>query len=230
MNISFCGTIKKGEDIRETLSAIKNQSVQPTEIIVTDKGNIAQGRNSYLKKAKGDIIFTFDAGCIYERDYIKKMLEKFKDKSVDIVSGIVLPKNPKSLIQEFCATRLPQYFRFTEDNWSNFLPSNRQVAFRRRIIKKLGLLPEYLSRGDDTYWFRLAKQQGLKFAHCNAIVFWEMKTTMMDYLKTVYYDSKINRKYGIKSYTAPKKINPIVFPYGTLVSALAMGTKLWSRI
>jgi cellulose synthase/poly-beta-1,6-N-acetylglucosamine synthase-like glycosyltransferase len=228
--ISFCGTIKKGEDISETLKSIKNQSKKPDEIIVTDEGNIAQGRNEYLTKAKGDIVFTFDSGCIYEKDYIKNMLECFKDKKVDIVAGVVLPQNPKSLIQEFCSLRMPQYFRFTKDDWNQFIPSNRQVAFRRSVVKKLGLLPEYLSRADDTYWFGLAKQKRLKFAHCNAICYWETKKTLKDYLRTVYLDSKIDKKFKIKSCRSPQKISPKLFPYGTFVSCLALIVKIISKL
>ena len=229
MIISFCGTIKKGEDISETLLSIKNQSVKVDEIIITNKGNIAIGRNDYLNKAKGDIIFTFDSGCIYEKDYVRKMLKAFK-KDTEVVMGIVLPMKPKNLIQEFCVTRMPKYYLFSEEDWNKFLPSNRQVALRIQAIKKLGLLPEELSRADDTYWFNLARIKKMKFAHCDAIVYWETKSSLKDYLKTVYYDNKVNKKFKIKSFQAPCKTNPLVFPYGTIVSFLAMIIKLWSKI
>jgi hypothetical protein len=157
------------------------------------------------------------------------MLAAF-DKDTDIVMGIVLPQKPESLIQEFCSLRLPQYFRFTEQNWQDFIPSNRQCAFRKSVIKKLGLVPEYLSRGDDTYWYALAREKKLKFKHCEAKVYWEMKKSLGSYLRTLYQDNLIDERYNLKPAVAPQKITPLIFPYGLFVSFLAMITKLWVRL
>ena len=227
MRISFCGTTLEPESksMKETIKSIKAQSIKVNKIITVFNGNIAQARNKYLESVEDDIIFTFDSGCFYEKNYIKKMLECFKDKQVDIVMGVVLPMKPTSLIQEFCATRIPQYYRFTEKDWNTFVPSNRQVAFRKEVITKLGYLPEDLSRADDTYWYGLARKKGLKFAHCNAIVYWETKKTLKDYLKTVYKDEKFNKKYDIRPANMPNKINPMLFPYGCFVCFLAMINK-----
>ena len=229
MRIAFCGTIKDDENILLTIDSINHQSVKVDEIITTTEGNIAIGRNSYLKKVKADIIFTYDSGCIYEKDYVKKMLAAF-DKDTDIVMGIVFPQTPESLIQEFCSLRIPQYFRFTEQDWDAFIPSNRQVAFRKSVILQLGLLPEYLSRGDDTYWYALTREKKLKFKHCEAKVYWEMKKSLGSYLRTLYQDNLIDKKYNLTPAVAPQKITPLIFPYGLFVSFLAMITKLWTKL
>jgi glycosyltransferase involved in cell wall biosynthesis len=229
MRISFCGTIKKSENVDKTLISIRNQSVKVNEIIITKIGNISQGRNEYLKQATGDIIFTFDSGCIYEKDYVKKMLEGF-EKDTDIVMGIVLPQKPKNLIQEFCATRMPQYFRFTEEDWNKFIPSNRQVAFKRQVINKLGLLPIWLDRADDTYWFSLARKRGLKFNHTQALCYWETKKTLKEYLRTIYLDDKSNKEWGIERAVMPNKINPLLFPYGCFVGLCLFIVKIWEKI
>lgn len=232
MKIIFCGTAREGEDISETINSIKNQSIKPDKIIITRGGNIARGRNNYLAKVweyyvfeDDRIVFTFDSGCVYEKDYIKKMLKCFDDIDTDIAMGIVLPQNPKSLIQEFCALRLPQYFRFTKKDWDNFIPSNRQAAFRARVIPWLGFIPEKLSRADDTYWYGKARENKLKFNYCSAVCYWEMKKSLGAYLKTLWDDVSVNTQYNIPDYQSPKKITPAIFIYGVWVSMLAMITK-----
>lgn len=208
MKISWCATMseKDKRNIQPTIDSIKDQSVGYDELLITEGGNISQGRNEYLKKAKGDILATFDGGCIYKKDYLKKMLKVMEETQADIVFGIVKPMKPKNKIQEFCISRLADYENFTEEDWKNFIPSNRQVIIKRDIINKLGLLPEQLWRSDDTYWFQKAKEEGLKFAYSpESVVYWEMKSSLKSYLKSVYNDTKCDRQYGIKPFGSSKR-------------------------
>ena len=205
--VSWCATSSKEDEMKmqETIGLIKSQTILPYEILVTYGGNISQGRNRYLKRARGEIIAVFDEGCVYLPDWTEKLLKTMKKEKVDIVFGIVRPAEPEKRIQKFCMTRLPDYDNFSEQDWNNFVPSNRQVLFKREIINKLGLLPEQLWRGDDTYWFWKARELGLKFAPCpEAVVYWKMKESLKSYLKTVYNDNKCNYQFGIKS-TPPIK-------------------------
>ena len=212
-------------------TGIASQSIKPYEIIVTTKGNIAEGRNEYLRKAQGDYIACFDMGCYYPPNYSEMMIKKLEDENADIVIGVVRPKKPSCMIQEFCALRLPQYDRFTKADWDNFIPSNRQVIFKRDIIKRLGLIPTKFYRSDDTYWFRKAKEIGLKFAYCqDAVVYWEGKRSLYSYLKTVYNDNKCDKKFKIKGFQAAHKISPLIFPYGFVVSIIAGIAKIIARI
>jgi len=226
--ISVCGTSKNKKEMQSTVNSIKKQTMLPDEIIITKGKNISKGRNSYLLKARGDVIMSIDSDCQYEPEYISKMIKCLKKN--DIVMSKVIAQPPKKLIQLFCSMRMPQYQYFTEKNWSQFLPSNRQVMFKRSVIKKLGLLPEYLYRSDDTYWFGLARKKGLKFTHCDAIVYWKTKKSLKAYLKTVYQDNRCNKKFKIKGFQAPQKMSPMIFPYGLFVSALAMITKFWAKL
>ena len=134
------------------------------------------------------------------------MLSTLQKQKADIVIGVVKPMPPKNKIQKFCISRMPDYPNFSKENWEKFIPSNRQVIFRKSIIKRLGLLPKELWRSDDTYWFQKAKKIGLKFAYCpQAKVAWEMKTTLKSYLKTIYNDTKCDHQFGIPPFGAAKR-------------------------
>jgi len=211
---------------KDTIKSIKKQFlIKPYEIIVVTKGNIAQGRNEYLTKAKGDIIASFDADCIYEENYLIKMLMQMQKDDADIVIAKVVPVI-SNIMQEFCALRMPRYDRFAKKDYANFIPSNRQVIFKKDIIHKLGLLPETLYRSDDTFWFSLARKKGLKISYCfHAEVSWRMKDNLKDYLKTIYLDNRCNTEYNIKGFKT-NKISTMIFPYGILVCYFAMLCKL----
>jgi glycosyltransferase involved in cell wall biosynthesis len=228
-NISWCATSSKEdkEGLKKTIDSIKSQTIKPYEIIVTYGGNISQGRNDYLKKAKGKYLATFDGGCIYPKDWSEKLISKMIEDKSDISVGIVKPLTSKNKIQRFCGSRMPDYENFSEEDWTEFIPSNRQVIFKKDIIKKLGLLPEKLWRSDDTYWFQKARKIGLKFSYCSeATVYWEMKTSLRSYLKTVYNDTKCDFQFGIPSYGAPKRNKSKVGIYNSVVAILAGFVKI----
>ena len=232
MKISWCGTMSK-EDMRSiiTVATINNQTIKPFEIVITEGGNISQGRNNYLVKAKGDYIASFDGGCIYDKDYSEKMVKRLEETKADIVFGIVKPVSQQNRIQRYCVSRMPDYDNFTEEDWNNFIPSNRQVIFKREIIAKLGLLPEELWRSDDTYWYQKAKKLGLKFAYCkDAVVYWEMKKSLKSYLKSVYNDTKCDYQFGIKPFGASKRKKTKKSLYVLFVMGLALIFKISGKL
>ncbi len=206
--ISWCATTSKNDESRmgDVLDSIHSQTIKPYEVLITRGGNISEGRNKYLTKFKGDYLASFDGGCIYEANYGERMLRCLRDNNADIVIGIVKPLQAKNRIQGFCVGRMPDYENFTSEDWKNFIPSNRQVIVKREAVKRLGLLPEELWRSDDTYWFQRAKRIGLRFSYCShAIVYWEMKTSLKGYLRTVYNDTKCDHQFGIPSFSATKR-------------------------
>jgi glycosyltransferase involved in cell wall biosynthesis len=230
MKVSWCATCSKDDldKLNDTLRSISSQTVPPHEIIVSTVGNIAQGRNEYLQKATGDYIATFDGGCVYDERWTEIMLNKLIETDSDIVIGEVLPMEPVNKIQEFCSLRVPNYKEFAEHDWDNYIPSNRQVIFKKDIIDKIGLVPEKLWRADDTYWFQKARNEGLKFTHCDAVVYWETKKSLKSYLWTVYNDNKADAQFNIKPFSSPKKRIQLT-PYGIVVSVLALNVKMLGK-
>ena len=61
---------------------------------------------------------------------ILEMLKKLKGNDIVIAKVVPVVNN---LIQQFCALRMPQYDQFTKEDWDNFIPSNRQVMFKRNV-------------------------------------------------------------------------------------------------
>lgn len=223
--ISFACTIFNEErTIGKFIQSILDQSVTPDEIIVVDggsrdnsikivkeyqkiskipiklfvsPGNIAVGRNKYVQEAKYDLLFTGDSGTRFEKDWIKKLLAGF-EKGADIVIGTYLPEKPENLIEKIVASRFPDFSKFSQKDWENFLPSNRQIAYRVSSWKKLGNFPEWMDRADDTLMHMNAKKMRLKYYFAKeAKVYWHARANLKSYLKLAYLDSVSDGISGI---------------------------------
>jgi glycosyltransferase involved in cell wall biosynthesis len=202
-----------------------NQSIRPDEIIIVDGGsrdntlkiirdyqkksrvkirlfvlpgsNIAKGRNKYIEEARGEILFSGDAGTRFEKDWIKKMLAGFM-AGADIVIGKYSAEKPNGKIEEIIASRFPDFEKFSERDWEKFLPSNRQIAFRLSKWKELGKFPEQIDRADDTIMHMRAKKRGFKYYYAkDANVFWRARDNLKSYLRLAYRDSVSDGQIGI---------------------------------
>lgn len=216
--ISFlCTVYNEGKNIEAFIRSAWNQSVKPNEIIVVDAGsrddtltileklkksgipikiivakgaNIAQGRNVAFKAAEYDYIFTGDSGTIFEKDWNQKLLIGLK-QGADIAVGKYAPMQAKSLAEQIAGTRFPDFDHFTQQQWDSFLPSNRQVAYTRAVLQKLGPYPEFIRRADDTLMHLKAKKMKIKYYYArDAMVYWRARDNLRQYLRLSYEDAK----------------------------------------
>lgn len=157
-------------------SQISNRKISFKFIV--KKGNRAIGRNEAIKNASNDIIACSDAGCVLDKNWIKKITEPFSDKKIDVVAGYY-KGNPKSIFQE-C---LIPYVLVMEDqiNSRKFLPASRSMAFRKSIWKKAGGFSEEFSDNED-YVFakKLNRISANIIFEKNAIVNWAPRRNLKD--------------------------------------------------
>jgi len=212
--VSIISTVMNEErNIKKFLNSVIKQTKKPDEIVIVDGGskdktykilkeyskkypwikayqligaNISQGRNYAINKSNGEIIFTSDCSTIFEKDWIKKILKGF-DERTDIVFGKYFVK-PKTLIEKFLISRLPNWDKINPDK---FLPSNRHVAFRRIVWKKVGGFPEHIRRADDNWFHEKAHSLGFKYKFIkDAAVEWLLDRNLKNTLRLAFLDSK----------------------------------------
>lgn len=211
MKTSFIATVFNEEkDIEDFIKSILTQSKKPDEIIIVDafssdrtleilqkykqlklyrrKGNRSKGRNLAITKASGDVIIASDAGCVLDRDFIKKIIAPFNTNTTDIVSGYYYPITnsifEKSLAAYTCTMpdKIDKKF---------FLPSSRSIAFRKRIWKSIGGYPEYLDTCEDLMFASKLRKAGHKFVfQKSAFVNWRQQSNIVSAFKQFFNYAK----------------------------------------
>ena len=105
--------------------------------IVEEKTTISAGRDTGLKKAKGDIICYVDADVVPAENWFKEMIKPFKDQNVVGVGGVCIPLDGTRL--EHFGMRLvfeyisPLFFRFQIP-----IVSGANMAFRKKQAIQVG--------------------------------------------------------------------------------------------
>lgn len=192
--------------ISDFLKSLKLQSQKPSETIIVDgassdktksiiekfirenknlnihlivkKGNISIGRNTAIKFAKNNLILCTDAGCILDKNWVKKISDSFKSPKVEVVSGFYKPTG-KSIFQKCLGT----YTSVMSDKLDeeNYLPSSRSIAFKKSAWEKAGKYPQWLDRGEDLYFAKKLKEKNVNFKFVkDAIVYWSQKKNIKD--------------------------------------------------
>lgn len=207
--------LNEQDSIGKLLKPLVSQTKKPDEIILIDAGstdrtvemikkfqrthkkirllvkpgaNRSVGRNIGVERAHGPIIAITDAGCIPKKDWLEKLTDPFKDKSVDVVGGYYKPEG-NSIFQKSLAV-----YTCVLDHQLNpktFLPASRSLAFRKEIWKKVGGFPEHLSTCEDRVFVEKLKKTKAKFTFAKeAIVYWKQKNTWQDAFIQLYTYAK----------------------------------------
>lgn len=209
----ICPVLNEEKNIKKFLDSIIKQTIKPCEVLIVDGGskdktfeilkkyskkykwikaykkigyNIAQGRNYAISKSKGDIIFTGDSSTEFEKDWIEKILEEF-EKGGEVVFGKWHIK-PLNIVERFLVSRTPDWEKI---NPEKFIPSNRQVAFKRSVWEAVGGFPEHIIRADDNWFHLRAHKEGFKYYFAKkANVWWFLERDLKKMLKLAFQDSK----------------------------------------
>lgn len=217
MKTSFITTVLNEEkSIHSFLDSMKKQTKQPDEIVIVDggstdntiskilsfkfsilkykvkifkkNGNRSVGRNEAIKNTTGDVILVSDAGCILDKNWVKKITEPFQYKNIDIVSGYYYPKT-KTVFEKCLST----YTCVMPDkvNPEKYLPSSRSVAFKKSVWKKVGGYPEDLNTCEDLVFVNSMKNLGLKFKfQKDAYVYWPQRENIREAFLQFYNYAK----------------------------------------
>lgn len=225
MKVSVCVTVFNEErSIAKLLESLLAQTKKPDEIVIVDggskdktveiikhfqkkdkriklliePGSIAHGRNTSIDLAKYPIIAQIDAGCVAKKDWLEKIIEPLKHKEVGLVAGFyhMAATNSMQKAMNFYHGITPKRFDPT-----NFLPSARSVAFKKKIWGKVGGYSEKLDRaGEDTLFFHDVVKTRTRIVRVEkAIVHWKEPAsfTLKDSIKKFYFYAKGDAQVGI---------------------------------
>jgi len=214
MKISLVSTVfNEIERLDRTIAGLMAQTIQPSEIIITDAGskdgtwerlqnwsrestvpvillhekgcNVARGRNLAIEAASGDIIVSTDFGCSHDPEWLASLLTPFREPNgPDVVGGNY------SVVEEHINSLparavyiLEGGYRFRTDQY--FTVTSRSIAYRKKVWEELGGYPEWLTlASDDSTFWKLIKKKGYNYRLVDEPhVFWDRHTSLKAYRK-----------------------------------------------
>src|ERR1700761_4063005 len=192
MEFTLVSTVfNEAKRLDQTISDLINQTLQPTEIIITDAGstdgtyemlkewskqspisiiilqkvrcNVAEGRNIAIKAAKHNIIASMDFGCRYDPKWLESIIEPFEDVQTKVVGGAYSINENEVQTTAAKAEYILKRGYPLRINDSNFIPSSRSIAYRKEVYDNIGGYCEWLTlAADDLIFGMLIKEKGYK--------------------------------------------------------------------
>lgn len=157
-------------------------------LIMKAGANIAQGRNEAIKKASGSIICASDAGCILDRNWLKEITAFYSNGRYGVIGGFNLPLC-RSFMQKCLALCIMPVEK--EVRAKNYMPSSRNISFKREIWEKTGGYPENMECGEDMRFNFNIKAAGHKIKfNPRALVYWRMRENPVRIFKQFFRYAK----------------------------------------
>jgi glycosyltransferase involved in cell wall biosynthesis len=195
-----------GESNDGTVQIIRHFQKKNKKIkLLVEKCSRAKGRNLGVEISKNDIIVMTDAGCVADKNWLKRITEPFENEKVDMVAGFYKMKGNTSVQKalSFFLGTLPSKFDI------NFLPSTRSIAFRRKLWLEVGGFPENLkdTAEDTVFNLKVIKSKAAIARVKNAWVEWGMPETLGEAFKKMFLYAKGDAKskiwwHPIKKYSS----------------------------
>lgn len=180
----------------KTVEIIKHFQKKDRRIkLLVEKCSRARGRNLGIEIARNNIIAITDAGCIADENWLKRIIEPFRNKEVDFIAGFyeMVGETPFQKALSVFIGVTPNKFDV------NFLPSARSMAFRRGLWEGIGGFSERLENtAEDTDFNYKAIKFGAKIARVkNAIVYWKLPEKYKEAIEKIFNYAKGDAKAGI---------------------------------
>lgn len=162
----------------------------PIKIIRSVHKGPAFSRNLGAKKSKGDIILFIDSDCIADKNWIRHMIEPFKDSDVVGVSGKYRTLNQDSIIARFSGYEIEErHVNMEKKKVIDFI-GTFSAGYRKKIFLKFGGFDIRFktSSGEDAELsYRIAKFGYKMVFQPSAIVYHPHPDSLLKYLKQKYY-------------------------------------------
>jgi arylsulfatase A-like enzyme/glycosyltransferase involved in cell wall biosynthesis len=247
--ISLVATVRNEQGtIRAFVESLLSQGTRPDEIIIVDgastdgtleilreyhsagkievisqRCNIAEGRNLGIRQARHELIAVTDAGCRVEPNWIEEILKCFiRPGAPDVVAGNFRFECYSAFEEAVTLATFSPARETTEA--AQYFPSSRSVAFRKSVWQKAKGYPEWLYAAEDTLLSIRLRQLGCKFVFCrDAVVHWRPRETWRKLAKQRFNFSRGNARVGIAN---PGYLTNIRF-HGAALLLLVASLRWW---
>lgn len=201
--------------IERCLQAIRDQTLQPCEIIVVDGhstdatvkiakkfqtkvvfedyGTVGGARQVGVEEAEGDYVAFTDADCIPQKDWLESLVREFGDGIVGVGGGI---KNiGTGLWEESIALALDTFLGSANSVQDRVLPSKRIVRsisgcnsmYRKKDLVEVGGFDVKLSINEDTELNTRMQHLGTLVYTPDALVHHNQERTIVEFVRRMHF-------------------------------------------
>lgn len=208
-------------------NSLKTAKKFGAKIIVKKNANIPEGRNLGIKNSKGEILAFTDTDCVVDKNWLKEIDLELSKEGVLAVGGPNLIPKAKTWFEKCIGTALNTYFG-SLGSISGLIKEKRtavrsvaanNAAYKREIIKDVGLFDEKLITGEDPDLNLRIRKKGFKIIYSPKIKVWHYRRqTLKKFLKQMYY-------YGVGRVKLIKKhkiISDILYYMPIFLSAVSI--------
>ena len=174
---------------QEIVKNIIKKSKSKITLISQKNQGPAAARNAGAKAAKGKIVLFTDSDCVPEKDWVKEMLEPFKEKGIVGVQGRYRIFNKEKVVARFVQYEIEErYKRMEKQKYIDFIGSY-SAGYRRDVFLEFDGFDTSFKKAsgeDPEISYRMA-DKGLKMVFApNAIVYHSHPESLKKYLKMKY--------------------------------------------
>jgi glycosyltransferase involved in cell wall biosynthesis len=157
----------------------------PVRYLWEERKGAPCARNKGIKASRGEILAFTDGDCIVSQGWLREMVQPFAEESVGGVAGEVVACPPRTPAERYAARvrhLSPQKYLSRP-----LLPFAvfANLAFRRDVFGRIGLLDEALFQGDSTdFCTRFLRGTGLQLKYApKAVVFHRHRRTAWGFFR-----------------------------------------------
>lgn len=147
----------------------------PIQVIIARGANRSRGRNVGIQAARGEIMAVTDAGCTAHKRWLEKLTQPLLAGQAESVAGfyrMVYHNQWSQVMSVFLGVRPDRL------NPDIYLPSSRSLAFTKASWSQAGGYPEELDTCEDLVYARRLKNQGRMVVARDALVDWQLPTSL----------------------------------------------------
>lgn len=158
---------------------------EPRIRLVTGGFNIASGRNSAIRQARGRLIACTDAGLTLDPGWLAAIIAPIEADHADLVGGFYAPAPTTPFEIALGATNFRTQ---AEIDPQRFLPAGNSMAFRKAVWDEVGGFPEWASHCEDLLFDMAAEHAGFRRAYApNAIVHFRPRANFRAFARQYYW-------------------------------------------
>lgn len=215
--ISLVVTVLNEEaSIVDLLTAIQNQSLPASEVIIVDggstdgtlktlrswqkkipylkvqkkKGNRSIGRNTGISQAKNELIAITDAGCTPHDDWLLQLAKTYHQKTtqLDILQLVVAGYYDAEATTPFQEAVVPYALVMPDKvDPDGFLPATRSMMMTKTVWKQMGGFNEDLNDNEDYDFSRRLQRLGTPIVFAkDAKVTWHPRSTLKEFWTMIF--------------------------------------------